>query len=496
MMRMPRWMLPACALLCLLGVPALQGQEVTQSPHGQLKEACADCHSSSGWTPAHISRAFDHGKSGFALTGAHAQTACRSCHASLTFTGAPKDCVNCHKDVHGGELGVDCARCHTPRSFVDRARMVQMHQATRFPLTGTHAVADCEACHEARGQGGLTWVNRPTQCQDCHISSYLATTNPDHQASGFPRTCDQCHASSVWNRARFNHDASGFPLTGAHRSTACDQCHGDGVYTGKPTACVACHQQDYNGTTNPNHQQSGFPTSCTDCHTTTSWQGATFDHNTTQFPLTGSHKAVPCDQCHGDGVYKGKPTACVACHQQDYNGTTNPNHQQSGFPTSCTDCHTTTSWQGATFDHNSTQFPLTGSHKAVPCDQCHGDGVYAGKPTACVACHQTDYNGTTNPPHQASGFPTTCADCHTTSGWTGATFNHDGPYFPIYSGTHLGRWISCADCHTNPSAYSQFSCITCHDHSQSNTDGHHTGVSGYQYNSQACYSCHPTGRAG
>jgi hypothetical protein len=109
-----------------------------------------------------------------------------------------------------------------------------------------------------------------------------------------------------------------------------------------------------------------------------------------------------------------------------------------------------------------------------------------------VACHQTDYNGTSNPSHSAAGFPTDCASCHTTTQWSGATFDHDGMYFPIYSGSHRGRWSSCADCHTSSSDYAVFTCTTCH--TASNTNGHHRGVSGYVYQSQACYSCHPRGR--
>jgi len=39
--------------------------------------------------------------------------------------------------------------------------------------------------------------------------------------------------------------------------------------------------KDFNGATNPNHVQSGFPTTCQQCHTTSSWLTATFDHNST-----------------------------------------------------------------------------------------------------------------------------------------------------------------------------------------------------------------------
>jgi hypothetical protein len=129
----------------------------------------------------------------------------------------------------------------------------------------------------------------------------------------------------------------------------------------------------------------------------------------------------------------------------------------------------------------------------VSCGQCHGDGVYAGKPVACAACHQSAYDGTTDPNHRAAGFPVTCADCHTTTTWDGARFDHDATFFPIYSGAHRGQWTSCASCHTNATSFASFTCLTCHR--QAETNGHHAEVGGYRYDSQACYSCHPSGRA-
>src|SRR5215472_5916797 len=75
--------------------------------------------------------------------------------------------------------------------------------------------------------------------------------------------------------------------------------HVNGNYnlTSANTTCI-CHQADFNGTTNPNHVQSNFPTTCQQCHTTTTWGNATFDHSTTGFPLTGAHTALQCTQCH------------------------------------------------------------------------------------------------------------------------------------------------------------------------------------------------------
>jgi DnaJ-class molecular chaperone len=265
------------------------------------------------------------------------------------------------------------------------------------------------------------------------------------------------------------------------------------VFDGKPTNCISCHQPDYDGTTTPSHAAAGYSTDCTGCHTTATWLGATFDHDASQFPLTGSHRAVACTACHADGVFDGKPTNCVSCHQPDYNATTTPPHGAAGFPLACEQCHTTGVWSEGTFDHGGTQFPLTGAHIAASCASCHSDGVYDGRPTNCLSCHQADYTGTTNPNHAAAQFPTNCGSCHTTMTWLGATFDHDAMFFPIYSGSHRQEWNTCADCHTSPTDYSVFTCTTCH--TPNNTNNDHDEVPGYQYQSNACYSCHPRGRS-
>jgi hypothetical protein len=265
------------------------------------------------------------------------------------------------------------------------------------------------------------------------------------------------------------------------------------VYRGKTTDCYACHQAKYTATKNPPHAAAGFPTTCVTCHTTTQWTGAVFDHSATRFPLTGAHRATPCSGCHSDGIYRGKTTDCYACHTANYNATKNPPHAAAGFSTVCSTCHTTTQWLGAVFNHSLTRFPLTGAHATTPCMGCHSDGVYRGKTMDCYACHTTDYNNTANPNHKAAQFPTTCASCHTTTQWRGATFNHDATFFPIYSGAHRGKWTSCSTCHTSPTNFAAFTCLSCHEHNKTDMDDKHKGRAGYRYDSAACYQCHPRG---
>jgi hypothetical protein len=193
--------------------------------------------------------------------------------------------------------------------------------------------------------------------------------------------------------------------------------------------------------------------------------------------------------CHTTGNYAEVSADCVSCHQTDYNGTTNPNHQTVGFSTDCISCHTTApGWTPAEIGHDF--FPLTQGHNIADCTQCHTTGNYLDASADCISCHQADYNQTSDPNHLAANFPEDCATCHTLRpGWTPVSWDHDALYFPIRNGTH--KVATCTDCHTNLNDYSEFSCLTCHDHEQTQTDADHSEVNGYAYESFACLSCHP-----
>jgi hypothetical protein len=289
--------------------------------------------------------------------------------------------------------------------------------------------------------------------------------------------------------AGFNHN-SVFALVGQHAQTACATCHRNNVYRGTPRDCVGCHQDAYNRTTAPNHASAGFPTTCENCHraSDTSWRGSGFNHNSV-FSLVGQHAQAACTACHVNSVYRGTPRDCAGCHITLYNQTTTPNHASAGFPTTCENCHraSDTSWRGAGFNHNSV-FSLVGRHAQAACATCHRNNVYRGTPRDCAGCHIAQYNATRSPNHASSGFPTTCENCHRNSdtSWNQGTFNHR---FPITSGPHRQ---SCSTCHQSSTA--SFTCLVCHEHSQSRMDDRHRGRAGYRYDSLACYSCHPNGR--
>jgi len=458
---------------------------------GGFPRTCEDCHTNVSWRPAK----FDHSQTRFPLTGMHTGVQCAACHVGGRYAGTATECNACHQKDYArttnpnhqaGGFSTRCQDCHNtgawrPANFD--------HNKTRFALTGAHQRTQCERCH-----AGGRYTGTPSDCNSCHQPDYARTTNPNHPAGGFPTTCQTCHGTNAWRPASVDHSRTRFPLTGAHARTDCARCHVGGRYTGTPSDCNSCHQPDYARTTNPNHAAGGFSTACQTCHGTSAWRPASLDHSRTRFPLTGAHARVDCARCHTGGRYTGTPSDCNSCHQPDYARTTNPNHAAGGFPTTCQGCHTTSAWRPASVDHSRTRFPLTGAHTRVTCESCHTGGRFTGTPTACSACHQDDYQRTTNPNHQSAGFPNTCDTCHATSAWRPASWDHDGRYFPIYSGKHRGKWSSCSDCHVTAGSFRVFECILCHEHSnRSEVDSKHRGVSGYAYQSAACYRCHPRG---
>lgn len=324
---------------------------------------------------------------------------------------------------------------------------------------------------------------------------------PDKTASphgDFKEECGLCHTADAWVPARisprFDHSRYGFALVGAHRETPCLSCHESLDFSRDSAFCVDCHQDIHEGE---------LGADCSDCHTTRSFierSKMEKQHLLTRFPLTGVHVTLDCRTCHvpaesGNLTFVNLDSECVGCHREDAEATVDPDHRAQGFSEDCGQCHGTVTWIPAGFSHAGTGFPITGAHKFLACAQCHGEGQFQAVPAECVDCHRDDYDGTQEPDHVLAGFPVDCAACHNTTRWDDADFDHDGPFFPIYSGAHAGRWSSCRDCHTSPANYTDFFCMNCHPHSdQQKTDEGHSEVQDYAYDSQACYNCHPRGR--
>ena len=457
--------------------------------------ACLACHPT-----GEAEEGIDHDATAFPLTGAHITADCIDCHAN-GYVGTSTDCNDCHNTDYVAAtnpnhvdlgLSTDCASCHTTDPGWSPATF-DIHD-DYYVLTGAHITiaSDCAACHNG------DYINTPNDCMGCHLTDYNSSINPNHSDLNIPTDCASCHTTDPgWSPATFDIHDDYYPLTGAHVPIAsdCAACH-NGDYTNTPNQCSGCHITDYNGSTNPNHSSLNLPTDCVSCHTTDpDWMPATFDIHDDYYALNGAHAIIAndCAACH-NGDYNNTPNTCIGCHQSDFNGTTNPNHVDAMFSNECLDCHTETAWIPSTFDHSSF-YPLLGAHADIAndCLACHSNG-YENTPNTCYGCHQSDYDNTTDPNHSTAGFPTDCTQCHNEDAWDPSTFDHDGMYFPIYSGKHEGEWNSCTDCHFDANDYNLFTCIECHEHDDPvDLAGKHDDVPDYQYESNACYACHPTG---
>jgi len=453
------------------------------NPHGNLKHACNDCHTTKAWSPLRLNLRFKHEQTGFALEGHHALVQCRQCHTSLKFTGASRDCKACHTDLHDGKLGLDCARCHTFQAWREISKISVVHQSSRFPLIGQHQYVGCDDCH--RVQGESQFINLPLNCAACHRQDYEATRNPNHRLAGFATRCETCHSSGIasWTDAHFEHPPR-FPLIFGHARATCSECHVS-AFRGISTMCFSCHQEDYRNTRNPNHGVLGYSTDCRRCHTLQGWGAPAVDHSF--FPLVGAHTAVGCNGCHANNVFQGTPRDCFSCHQIDFNRTTDPNHVTGNFSHTCTQCHNENAWRPATFDHSLTNFALLGAHRTVDCSKCHLNGTFAGTPKDCWSCHQTDYQQTTNPNHVAGNYPRDCQPCHNSTAWRPATFDHNRSRFPL-TGAHLA--VPCSQCHvSNRFTGTPADCYSCHqaDFQRPTNPNHVAG--GF---SRTCTLCHTT----
>ena len=416
--------------------------------HGLLSQgnpnlACHKCHPDHRGPNASLTNManvyFPHETFGYSLK-AHQRKSdesifgCTDCHGqSYVAPFGQNVCTTCHQQsdtvfiqVHTLAFGTDCLACH---DGIDTYGKGFSHNNQIFKLTGKHTKALCTGCH-LNARSLIDLKSAPQDCISCH-------SKDDNHQGRFGIDCGTCHTPDGWSPALFDHNLSTFKLTGKHVKVTCDNCHINHVFLGTPSDCYSCHAKD-------DKHNGQFGTNCVACHTPDGWLPATVDHNLFAFQLTGKHTTVLCEDCHINNVFIGTPSDCYSCHK------TNDAHK-GRFGTNCGACHSTSGWLPATFDHNLSGFPLTGAHVNLACTQCHSGGVFTGLSTECVACHA-------EPSIHAGMFGTNCAQCHNTSTWAGATFNHpdgcDGPC--LY---HEGA--TCADCHTVN--YSSATCTKCHD---------------------------------
>jgi hypothetical protein len=496
---------------------------------------CARCHSDHNgenfnmttWDPR--PQVFDHNKTGYPLLGKHAGLACNQCHKperisaaerttirmkdlSRTFLGLSQACASCHQDPHKGRLGQNCAQCH---SYNDWKHSSQFdHGKTRYPLTGLHEKVACEKCHAPGPDKKPRWVGLPFgKCADCH-------SDPHH--GSFPgKACEACHSTSSWKRVaaptlveNFDHSKTKYPLVGKHQAVNCLDCHAKGDFK-KPLAfakCTDCHRPDPHGGQFAKRKDAG---ECSACHNLDGWKPSTFglkEHQASAYPLQGKHAAVNCAKCHipkgKETLYKVKFERCLGCHTDEHQG----QFAAAPYLNRCEPCHTLVGWRPSTFTlarHKETHFLLTGSHIAVPCNDCHKPAayvpaqpkavvVYHWRDNSCTICHADPHKGQFRERMAKLGpnrDPAGCEACHSTKTWKDLQlFDHSATTFPLV-GAH--RAVECKACHKPPALETKLlhvdfrvapkKCEECHE-----------DVHGAQFASQQritpCANCHDSMR--
>jgi hypothetical protein len=327
-------------------------------------------------------------------------------------------------------------------------------------LTKAHAhlegISNCTKCHVL----GEQVYN--SKCLDCHSEiKKLADENRGYHAHTDVKgkNCWSCHSEHHgrnfrivnFDKNKFNHDKTGFILTGAHTKLKCEDCHSSkfiedtdlkkrtGTFLGLRQDCNSCHEDFHQGTLGKD---------CASCHTTEKFRPAVkFDHNNSQFKLTGAHIKVECVSCHPKENKSGKQfqkfkgvlfSSCVNCHKDIHQGK---------FGNNCQSCHVTASFKQInqnTFDHSKTNFPLLGKHKLAACSDCHKNSL-SSKPlhAKCTDCHKDFHKGQ----FIRNNITADCSECHDEEGFKPSLFTiqrHDSTKFSL-TGAHLA--VPCQSCH-------------------------------------------------
>ncbi len=299
----------ACLVVAGLAAIAAPADAEGSALHRRMDAArvqCDHCHSTESWTydfaraqAATAHAPFEHGWTGFPLSGKHAQIACLQCHAQELRPA--RACRGCHEDEHAGRLGQDCDRCHVASGWNELSGFVA-HRDARLPLSGMHALIECSACH-TRGTVEKSDAP-PSECFACHRDDYaLHTNHPRHTAdprdpkhAAFSTDCRQCHNTLGWSPARLPRELAAldgvgstsaalasfgsrmksrrehsrfFPIaSGAHASAECGDCHRDESATA--LSCAGCHAHS-EPALRRQHDKLALPASrsaaiCLSCH--------------------------------------------------------------------------------------------------------------------------------------------------------------------------------------------------------------------------------------
>lgn len=323
----------------------------------------------------------------------HAQIQeCGACHVPFWGREAMADrCIKCHTGIAAQMLTVAelhgiithkspalaCRDCHPEHrgktaSLTELGKNVFPHDALGYSLEGHQRNLDgtpfeCADCH---GDDITTFAS--DSCLTCHRQVDMVYAQI-HLIT-FGADCLACHDGVDSYGDTFDHNRLTFPLIGNHAGVDCGLCH---INARKASdlraashACYSCHQRD-------DAHKGAYGADCETCHSPEGWTPASFDHNLSAFKLDGAHANAQCASCHKNGVYKGTPAECAACHAE-------PIVHLGRFGVDCAACHTTTAWTPASYN-GPHAFPMNHEGANSQCATCHPSSLMT---YTCYGCHE------------------------------------------------------------------------------------------------------------
>jgi len=317
-----------------------QGQFAKRPDGGE----CAACHTVEGFRPS-LFGIKEHAATAYPLQGKHAEVKCEQCHIpkgkDKLFKIKFQKCTDCHSDKHNGQFAAApyfnaCERCHNLQGYRPSTFSLTRHKETRFLLSGGHLAVPCGECHKEAPKGTpqtpVLYHWNDLSCTSCHSDPHKGEFKErmtQLRGDGKPGGCEACHTTKSWRElSGFDHAKTAFPLVGAHRATACIDCHKppnletklmNVDFKAAPTKCEDCHEDPHG----KQFLKAGV-TACAGCHDSAKWKPSLFDHErSTAFSLKGAHQTVRCEVCHKEVrifegrqvlFYKPTPKDCAACH--------------------------------------------------------------------------------------------------------------------------------------------------------------------------------------
>jgi hypothetical protein len=384
---------------------------------------------------------FDHLSTGFELDGVHRDLPCESCHINAVFKGTPRNCGTCH--IQGSPYNA------TPKTV------------KHIPSSN-----NCAACHNTIAfRPDVHFEHREVMgsCISCHNGVVAQGEGPTHPATS--QNCAACHSVLTWNPAT-TVDHTQIPLA---QAGFCIICHNGTQAAGKPA----------------NHLVTNLE--CGDCHLSTTWLGADFDH-------TGI--TTGCVTCHNGSKAVGKqgnhmPTSntCETCHITGI-GTKAPNWTPSLFDhtqmtvSTCATCHSGSVKVSSGFVSGMPANHVPPIPSAVDCGVCHGNTPSAETWTMLAASIATLH----------SGLPVAnCLMCHAGQSFAGVP----APFIPMsISGVSPYHAAALSPPHIPVMVGSD--CSACHGAAyQTGGFGPATAMSAakHAFVSTTCNTCHDTGRS-